>query len=305
MPPHLPSSLAIITGSGQGLGKHFAAKLLSEGAKVCISDIKVETGQRVVEEFGAKFGEENVLFLPCDVTKVEELVSLYEGCENHFNQRVNIFCNNAGINHAPGWRRCIEIDSMAVVAGTEVVLDRMGVQAGGQGGLIVNTASLAGILKGFNRESVSYYVAKHGVVSLTRSLGQDYLCKRTGVQHVAICPAFAATDIIEDLGVNKETLELKEGIMEPEYVADCFLKLVKSGENGDVMVVRKSCPPFIYKDYSLPLVGALSVGGRVMRSLGVLPGGVFTVKHQTALLVTAVLIVEIVIGLIAYLVLSI
>ena len=281
MPPHLPSSLAIITGSGQGLGKEFAAKLLSEGAKVCISDVRVETGQRLVEEFGAKFGKENVFFIPCDVTKVDELAGLYEGCEKHFNKRVNIFCNNAGVNHAPGWRKCIEIDIMAVVAGTEVVLDRMGQQAGGEGGLIVNTASLAGILKGFNRESVSYYVAKHGVVSLTRSLGQAYLAKRTGVEHMAICPAFADTEIIDGLGVKRETLEAKEGIMEPEYVADCFLKLVKNGQNGDVMIVRKNTPPFILMDYSLPLVGALSIGARVMNKG--LRGGILTVRHQAAL----------------------
>eukprot|EP00092_Neocalanus_flemingeri_P002431 GFUD01002601.1.p1 GENE.GFUD01002601.1~~GFUD01002601.1.p1 ORF type:complete len:318 (-),score=90.92 GFUD01002601.1:17-919(-) len=286
MPPHLPTSLAIITGSGQGLGKAFADKLLSEGAKVCLSDVRVETGERAVEEFAARFGRENVCFIPCDVTKLEDLVGLYEGCEAHFNKRVNIFCNNAGVNHAPGWRRCIEIDTMAVVAGTELVLDRMGQQAGG---LIVNTASLAGILKGFNRESASYFVAKHGVVALTRSLGQEHLTRRSGVEHMAICPAFAETDILEDLGVKRETLEAKEGIMTPEYVADCFLKLVKTGHNGDIMIVRKNTPPFIYKDYSLPLVGALSVGARVVqKGLG---GGIFTAKHQAGVLGFAFLVI--------------
>ena len=87
-----------------------------------------------------------------------------------------------------------------------------------KGELIVDTASLACILKGFNRKSVSYYVAKHSVVSLTRSLGQDYLFKMTGVEHRAICPAFAATDINEDLGVNKETMEKKEGFMDPDLL---------------------------------------------------------------------------------------
>ena len=110
MPPHLPSSLAIITGSGQGLGKHFANKLLSEGAKVCISDIRVETGKKVVEEFGDKYGKENVVFIPCDVTKMEDLVKLYEGCENHFNQKVNIFCNNAGISNEKDWEKTVSIN---------------------------------------------------------------------------------------------------------------------------------------------------------------------------------------------------
>jgi len=284
MPPHLPTSLAIITGSGQGLGKAFAANLLSEGARVCLSDVRVDTGERVVEEFGAKFGRENVYFIPCDVTKVEDLVELYEGCEAHFNAKVNIFCNNAGVNHASGWRRCIEIDTLGVVDGSEVAMDRMGRQAGGDGGLIVNTASLAGVLKSFNRESTSYYVAKHGVVDLTRSLGQEHLSRRTGVEHMAICPAFADTHIIEDLGIKRETLEAKEGIMSPEYVADCFIKLVKTGRNGDVMIIRKNTPPFIYADYSPPLIGALTLFARLTRKG--LRGGVFTVQHQAALLGT-------------------
>ena len=281
MSPHLPNSLAIITGSSQGLGKLFASRLLAEGAKVCISDVKVDQGRKVLEEFREKFGKENVCFIACDVTKEEQIVSLYEGWENHFNQKVNIFCNNAGINHSNGWRQCMEVDIMSVICGTEVALNRMGQQAGGEGGMIVNTASLAGILKGFNRDSVSYYVAKHGVVSLTRSLGQKHLTRRTGVQHMAICPAFANTDILDGLGVKRDVLEEKEGIMDPGFVADCFLELVKTGQNGDVMIVRKNTPPFIYPDFSLPLAGLLSIGARVFRrgkSTKIVRG-----KHQVTL----------------------
>ena len=68
-------------------------------------------------------------------------------------------------------------------------MSRMGREGGGQGGVILNTASLAGVgvegeegwnilrsqvVSGWNRESSSYFVAKHGVVALTRSLGVGY-----------------------------------------------------------------------------------------------------------------------------------
>ena len=53
-------------------------------------------------------------------------------------------------------------------------MERMSLEKGGQGGLIVNTASLAGIVKGFGIDSSSYFVAKHGVVTLTRTLGVLY-----------------------------------------------------------------------------------------------------------------------------------
>ena len=57
------------------------------------------------------------------------------------------------------------------MAGTELAMDRMGLDKGGQGGLVVNTASAAGIVHGWSREFYSYFAAKHAVVSITRTLG--------------------------------------------------------------------------------------------------------------------------------------
>ena len=59
------------------------------------------------------------------------------------------------------------------MSGTELALERMSIENGGRGGLIVNTASAAGLTHGvvFDRDSYSYPVAKHGVVALTRALG--------------------------------------------------------------------------------------------------------------------------------------
>ena len=37
-------------------------------------------------------------------------MALYDGCEKQFGGAVDIFCNNAGINHLPGWRKCMDID---------------------------------------------------------------------------------------------------------------------------------------------------------------------------------------------------
>ena len=45
------NKVCIITGSAQGLGKAFAIRLLSAGAKVCLSDLKVEAGEKTLTEF--------------------------------------------------------------------------------------------------------------------------------------------------------------------------------------------------------------------------------------------------------------
>jgi len=49
------------------------------------------------------------------VTKEEDLKALYNGCESYFSSKVDIFCNNAGINHIPGWRKCMEIDIVCIL----------------------------------------------------------------------------------------------------------------------------------------------------------------------------------------------
>ena len=63
---------------------------------------------------------------------------------------------------------------MAVMAGTYLAMDRMSLKNGGSGGLIINTASAAGIIFGDGTkelaEADSYFVAKHGVVALTKAL---------------------------------------------------------------------------------------------------------------------------------------
>merc|ERR1711915_1161553 len=105
--------LVVITGSGQGLGKAFALRLLNAGAKVCLSDLREDTGLATKEEMEERFGKENVHFMKCDVTKQEELTALYDGAEEHFKAKI------------------------AVMSGTELAMERMGLDNGGKGGLIV------------------------------------------------------------------------------------------------------------------------------------------------------------------------
>jgi len=271
--------LAIITGSSQGLGKAFACKLLEAGGLVCLSDINETTGASALAELSERFGKNKVHFIKCNVLEKDDIVNLYEGCEKHFGRTVDIFCNNAGINHVRGWKLCMDIDIMAVMECTEYVLDKMDIRNGGKGGLIVNTASLAGIGVGMGRESACYFVAKHGVVTLTRTLGKKSFLKKSGVKVQCICPAFADTAILEDIGTDALAVVAKKfGLMTPEFVADGFIKLVTRCNNGDAIVIVKDVPPFIYSDNSTEWVKFLALGSKLASTLfGV---DLFTPQHQ-------------------------
>ena len=110
--------VCIITGSAQGLGKEYARVLLENGARVCLSDLeevtKLESETSALKEFRETFGKEKVCYFKCDVTKEEDLVSLYDNCESYFKGKVSIFCNNAGVNYTAGWKKCMEVDIVSL-----------------------------------------------------------------------------------------------------------------------------------------------------------------------------------------------
>ena len=62
MPFQVKGEIAIITGSAQGFGKEFAKRLLRQQAKVCLSDVNVEEGEKTLAELKKRYGKSNVTF---------------------------------------------------------------------------------------------------------------------------------------------------------------------------------------------------------------------------------------------------
>merc|ERR1719204_964935 len=250
--------VTIITGSAQGLGKAFAIRLLAAGAKVCLSDVNTEVGEKTLVELKERFGEDEVAFIRCDVTKTDDLVALYDNCEKHFGAKVEIFCNNAGINSkVAGWKRCMDINIMAAMEAAELVLERMSLANGGKGGLLVNTASLAGIVPGWVQNLHSYFASKHAVVSMTRTLGSANVFKETGVKVQCICPSFADTAILGD-AEHRDMLKKNFGILTVEEVSEGFMQLVENCGNGAAVIVFKGAPPMVFHDFTIPIVYAMA-----------------------------------------------
>ena len=73
-----------------------------------------------------RFGDDRVCFVKCDVTKEEEFKNLFDKAEEFFKVRcIDILVNNAGINTNLGWRKCMDVNIMAVMMGLEMAMDRM------------------------------------------------------------------------------------------------------------------------------------------------------------------------------------
>ena len=79
-----------------------------------------------MSEMREKFGNDRVCFVKCDVTKDKEFVNLFDEAEEYFKvQCIDILVNNAGINMNLGWKKCMDVNIMGVMMGTEMAVDRM------------------------------------------------------------------------------------------------------------------------------------------------------------------------------------
>ena len=295
------NKVCIITGSSQGLGKEFARILLDHGAKVCLSDLQEEEsgGEKsatTFTEFRNLYGAENVFYVKCDVTKEKEFVALFDGAEKHFQvDCVDMLVNNAGINTNFGWRKCMEVNIIGVMTGTDIALKRM--KQAAKKGAIINTASMAGFTTGMGERAIGYSASKHGVVALTRTLATDY--KYHGVSIKAICPAWTDTEIVSSaleqapqdrVPQFKNSIKKSGGLMTAEYVAEGFYKLATECGNGTILSVLKDTPYFVVPDDANIKVLFLAIMAKL---IGKLTGNNLVTANQLAIGLVLVLVIMI------------
>ena len=122
----LRDKVAVITGSARGIGRAIAVKLLEAGARVCISNTNRIKGETTLNELRERFGKVKVCYIQCDVTKEEEVKSLFDNAEQYFDvDCVDILVNNAGVSVNLGWRTCLDVNLMGVFSGTMIAVERM------------------------------------------------------------------------------------------------------------------------------------------------------------------------------------
>jgi len=259
----------IVTGSAQGLGKEFSRRLLLAGGRVIISDLQEEVGNKTVDEFRKEFGEDRAHFVRCDVTNNDDLDTLIEASNKVFGAPVDIFVNNAGINLNKGWEMCMKVNIMAVMTATEKALAAM---QNREGCKIISIGSVAGLTTGFGDSGMSYFVSKHGVVSMSRTMASAK--KKHGVDFLCLCPCWADTDILSKMEHRNETDKkglakvLKAmGVLKVEKVGDGFSKLLES-KNGTVIATMYNTPPFEVPDLGMPSVLAYTGASKVFALAG-------------------------------------
>jgi len=231
--------VAVITGAASGIGLATARLLCAHGARVIAADINETGAQATARELAA--GGHDARAVRADVTNAADVQRMLDFAAAEFG-RVDIVHNNAGITErgedlfavdATRWEAVLEVDLKSVILGTRLAVQHMRRQGGG--GVIINTASMAGLVP--TGASPVYAASKAGVVHFTRTLAP---LAAEGIRVNAICPTYTDTPMVRAGG--EQAIEFAKqtvgGILQPEQVAEGVLELVRDDSRaGAVMRV--------------------------------------------------------------------
>jgi NAD(P)-dependent dehydrogenase (short-subunit alcohol dehydrogenase family) len=188
--------VAFVTGGGSGIGLGLAKVLTAAGMKVVIADIRSDHLERALEELSS--AGRNVHAIELDVTDRKAMDRAAQETVRVFG-KVHLVCNNAGVSiFGPmdqatyeDWDWIMGVNVDGVINGIQSFVPR--IKAHGEGGHIVNTASMAGLIvgPGFG----IYSASKFAVFGLSASLRYDLAPHNIGVS--VLCPGFVRSNIHE------------------------------------------------------------------------------------------------------------
>ncbi|MFI6435069.1 SDR family NAD(P)-dependent oxidoreductase [Streptomyces sp. NPDC050759] len=190
---------ALVTGAASGIGLATARRLGAGGANAVIADYNAEGAAQAAEDLKAEGIKAAAVKL--DVTDPESVAAAVAFAVDTFGA-LHLAVNNAGIGgpSAPTGEYDLDAYSRVIRTNLDGVFYSLryelpAIEANGQGGAIVNVASILGSV-GFAGSS-AYVAAKHGVVGLTKTAAAEYAAKNIRVN--AVGPGFIETPLLKDM----------------------------------------------------------------------------------------------------------
>src|ERR1700736_1739406 len=192
----LTGRVALVTGGNSGLGRAMAHAYREAGAKVAVGGRRSDRNAETV----AELGEESAAF-DLDVTDEVSVAAAVAGTIARFG-RIDILVNNAGVVKRESvlaleradWDHVIAVNLTGAFLCTKHAARRMAEQRSGK---IINIASLYGLIAPSRGRQISYTVAKHGLIGLTKANAVELA--PLGIQVNALAPGYHFTELVEEV----------------------------------------------------------------------------------------------------------
>jgi NAD(P)-dependent dehydrogenase (short-subunit alcohol dehydrogenase family) len=236
--PELEGKVAVVTGGGSGIGRATAIAFADEGAVVAVVDRDTSSAHAVAAEIDGHA-------YPLDVRDGDGVTSAFGDIADHLGG-LHVLVNNAGLGDLRPlhtldeklWHRLIDVNLTGTYHAMKAAVPLM---LAGEGGAIVNNASVSGITP--TRNEAAYSAAKAGVIALTKSGALEY---GPTVRVNCVAPGYVRTPLVAMFEQHPEAFsEIAAGMPaqrmgEPEEVAEVILFLAcarSSYVTGQTIVV--------------------------------------------------------------------
>jgi NAD(P)-dependent dehydrogenase (short-subunit alcohol dehydrogenase family) len=189
--------VAVVTGAASGIGLGLSRTFARAGMSVAMLDIRADKLQAALEQV-RPLGQGRAIAIEADVSKQQSVEQAAQKVEHEFG-KIHVVCNNAGVVirgtliekiDDAAWNWLLGVNLYGVIHGIQAFVPR--IRKHGEGGHIVNTASMAGLSVG-DRQTGAYAASKFAVVALSDALARDL--KDTGIGVSVLTPAAVNTEI--------------------------------------------------------------------------------------------------------------
>ena len=258
----LENKVAVITGSGRGIGKAIAALFAKEGASVVINDIDEAVALEAAKEIKAVGGKAAVCV--ADIRQPEEARKLMDTAIEKFG-KLDILVNNAGIardNLAnrmtdEQWNMVIDINLKGTFNCIRAASKHM--MKKGHNGRIINVSSIVGLTG--NPGQINYAASKSGIIGITKTLAREWM--RYGITCNAVAFGGVETRFTAAKNDSEEFLGEKTGI--PQKSREAMVQQMESQTIGGGMMTPEDAARTVLL---LALDEASWITGNVLNATG-------------------------------------
>ena len=245
---NLEGKVAFVTGGASGIGLGIAKRLVEAGMKVVIADLRQDHIDEARGWFEERQQGRSVHFIRLDVTDRAAMAAAADETEQVFG-KLHVAVNNAGIGiEGPlkeatydDWDFGLAVNLGGVVNGVQTFVPR--IKKHGEGGHVVNTASLAGLVV-MPSHMAMYVTAKSAVIALSEAIRGELAQDNIGVS--VLCPGpiksnihqlsqnrpeqFKASGAFTEAADRLGQRQVSDLWMEPEQVGDMVVKAIRGDE---------------------------------------------------------------------------